>query len=117
MTDQDSTRRKFLKVLGLTAGAGLVSTGALAKIIDHQEIHKLNPEQQEFMLRYGQWMDEFIEVIAIQKTFPDDSVNNQKLMQLSDQAQIWQPQLTEYMKEESFALIYRASIEKMRNEI
>ncbi|HNP50116.1 MAG TPA: twin-arginine translocation signal domain-containing protein [Bacteroidia bacterium] len=117
MNETNSTRRSFLKLIGLTAGATITASGALAKIADHSEIHKLNPAQQEFMLRYGQWMDEFIEVIAIQKTFPDDSVNNQKLMQLSDQAQIWQPQLTEYMKEESFALIYRASIEKMRNEI
>lgn len=117
MTDQDSTRRKFLKILGITAGAGLVSTGALAKIIDHQAIHTLNPEQQEFMLRYGQWMDEFIEVIAIQKTFPDDVLNNKKMMELSDKAQEWQPKLTEYMKEESFALIYHASIDRMRKEI
>ena len=117
MNDAQSTRRKFLQLLGLTAGATIVSTGALAKIIDSQEIHKLNPEEQKFMLRYGQWMDEFIEVIAIQKKDPDNISNNHRMMQLSDQAKEWQPQLTTFLKDEKFALIYRASIERMTNDI
>lgn len=117
MDTNSASRRNFLKILGLSAGATIASTGALANVIAHREILKLNPEQQEFMLRYGKWMDEFIEVIAIQKTSPDDLENNKKMMVLTEQAQQWQPKLNEYMKDEKFALIYRGSIERMRNEI
>ncbi|MBK6447054.1 MAG: hypothetical protein IPF81_17650 [Bacteroidetes bacterium] len=68
------------------------------------------------MLRYGQWMDEFIEVIAIQK-----KRSRQYFEQPSDDASFdrkrMATQLTTFLKDEKFALIYRASIERMTNEI
>ena len=117
MSEQQSTRRKFLQILGLSAGATLAGTSVLAGVIDHSEIHRLNPEQQEFMLRYGKWMDDFIEVIRIQKKEPDNIENHKRMMVLTETAQPWQVQLTEYMKDEKFFLIYNASIERMKNEI
>ena len=114
---EQSTRRKFLQVLGLSAGATLASTGVLGSIVNHEEIHRLNPGQQEFMIRYGQWMDEFIEVIRIQKKEPDNLDNHKRMMALTETAQAWQVQLTEYMKDESFSLVYNVSIERMKSEI
>jgi hypothetical protein len=113
----EETRRKFLQFLGLSAGATLVSSSALAEVLKQEEIHKLNPEQQKFMVQYGKWMDEFIEVIRIKKNNPADIPNNKKMMSLTDQAEIWKPQLTEFMKDKTFALVYHASIERMKKEI
>jgi len=113
----EQSRRKFLQILGLSAGASIASTSVLGNIIDREEIHRLKPEQQEFMLKYGQWMDEFIEVIRFQKQHPENIDNHKKMMALTETAEKWQPQLTENMKEESFFLIYNASIEKMKREI
>ncbi len=81
------------------------------------EIKKLNPVQQEFMIKYGKWMDEFIEVIKIQKIEPGNSANKQKMIALTDMAEKMKPELSEYMKDANFALIYQASIARMRDEI
>jgi len=117
MTDNQSTRREFLKTLGLSAGATLAGSGVLAGIIDNEQIQRLNPEQQEFMIRYGKWMDDFIEVIRIQKKDPGNLENHNRMMALTDTADQWRPQLNEYMKDEKFSLIYQASIERMKKEI
>ncbi len=117
MSDQQTTRKRFLKFLGLSAGASLVSTTAMSAYIEPSEIRKLNPEQQEFMVNYGNWMDEFIEVIRVKKTDPDSVENNKKMVALTERSLEWKPQLTELMKDETFAFIYRTSIERMSKEI
>jgi hypothetical protein len=117
MSEEQSSRRNFLKFLGLSAGATLVSSSALAAFVDKKEILKLNPEQQEFMIRYGKWMDEFTEVIRIQKSQPDNLENQKKILPLSEKAERLQPELTEHMKDETFSIIYLASIERMSMEI
>ena len=117
MSEDQSSRKKFLQLLGLSAGAVLVSNSALAGIVNHEEILKLNPEQQEFMIRYGKWMDEFIEIIRIQKTEPDNIENHKKMIVLTEKAEEMQSKLTEYMQDKTFAMIYMVSIERMRKEI
>jgi hypothetical protein len=117
MSEKQSARRKFLKYLGLSAGATLVSTGALGSFLDAEEIKKLNPEQQEFMLRYGKWMDEFIEVIRTQKTNPANTENNRKMISLTERAEQFKPELSSLMKDKTFSIIYQASIERMSKEI
>jgi hypothetical protein len=117
MSEQQSSRRGFLKLLGLTAGATLASKNVFAAFIDKTEIRKLNPKQQEFMLRYGKWMDEFIEMIRVQKTDPDNITNLKKMVELSEKAEALQPELSEFMKDETFALIYHASIDRVSREI
>lgn len=110
------TRRRFLQFLGLSASASLVSVGALAGIVDDR-IKKLTPQQQAFMLRYEKWMDEYIEVIRTQKTDPQNKENMNKMLALTNQAETFKPELTEFMKDETFRLIYKASIERMTKEI
>jgi hypothetical protein len=64
--EEENSRRKFLKsriITAATAGTSLVSTNAFSAFINQAEVFKLNPKQQEFMLRYGKWMDGFIDVI------------------------------------------------------
>lgn len=112
-----STRRNFLQFFGLTAAASLISKNTWAGIAGEAEIRRLNPKQQSFMIGYGSWMDEFIEVIRIQKKYPDNKENNRKMIALTISAEKFKPELTEFMKDETFQLIYKASIERMSKEV
>jgi len=59
-----------MKNIGLAAGATILASSAQANPFDNAEVKKLNPKQQEFMLRYGKWMDDFTEVVRLQKVDP-----------------------------------------------
>lgn len=117
MSEESSSRRNFLKFLGLSAGATLVSTTAMASFVDKQDILKLNPEQQEFMIRYGKWMDELTEVARTQQADPDNLENQKKMMTLGEMAETLQPELTQHLKDQNFSVIYLASIERLSKEI
>lgn len=117
MSEIQSSRRSFLKILGVSVGATVASTTAFAGLIDYSEIQKMNPEQKEFMLTYEKWMDEFIEVIRTKKKEPGNLENHQKMMVLTERAAAWKPQLTEYMKDKTFAFIYQGAIERTTKEI
>ena len=69
------------------------------------------------MVRYGKWMDDFIEVIRIKKTDSGNKKNNKKMTALSENAEKFKPELNEFMKDETFRLIYMASIQWMSKEI
>lgn len=117
MSDLISSRRKFLKYLGLSTTATLTSNSAFATFIDKSEILLLNPEQQEFMLRYGKWMDEFVEMIKIQKSESESIENHQKMIKITNKVKELQPELAKFMKDKTFALIYQASIKRATVEI
>ena len=117
MPDKASSRRKFLQMLGLTAGASLLSTKAVAGFVDRKEILKLTAEQQEFMLRYEKWMDAFIDVIRVQRTKPEDTENNAKMIALTEQAETYKPELDAFMKDKKFSTIFQVSIARMSKEI
>lgn len=117
MSEKHSTRRNFLQFLGLFAGASVVSTIAFASIIDTNEIRKLNPRQQAFMIRYGKWMNEFIEVARIKNTDPGNNENNKMIATLAAFAEKFKPELNEFMKDETFRLIYKVSVERVTKEI
>lgn len=116
MTEK-TTRRNFLQLLGLTAGTALAGTNVLATGLDESEILQLNPEQQAFMHRYEQWMDEYIDVIRLSKSNPGDMNNRQQMISLTERAEAFKPELNEMMKDKTFSLIYRISIERMTREI
>jgi len=118
MDEYESTRRIFLRKLGLTVG-GVALAGAAksAKIVEEKIHFPLTPDQKEFMKKYDEWMDSFIEVIHQRKTHPDDLEINMRLMKLSEKAEAWQPQVNEFMKDENFARHYMIATEKMTNSI
>ncbi len=117
MTDYTSSRRRFLQKIGLVAGTTLLTTSAIAGFIDKEEIRKLNQKQQEFMVRYGSWMDEFIAVIREQKQKPGDLDNHNLMIALTEKSENMKPELSEHLKDETFALIFHASIKRMSDEI
>lgn len=117
MSETQSSRRSFLKILGVSVGATVASTTVFAGLIDHSEIQKLNPEQREFMLTYGKWMDEFIDAIRTKKKDPGNIDNHKKMKELTERVAAWKPKLTEYMKDKTFALIYQDAIARTTKEI
>ena len=118
MDEYESTRRRFLKKLGLTVGATITASSMLsATVLDKKENLQISSEQKEFMYEYEKWMDEFIVVINKQKADPDDYENNKKIVSLSEQAKTWQNKLLGYMQDQNFARHYMAATERMTLEI
>lgn len=119
MDAYEKTRRGFLKKLGLTIGATITSTALLSANIQEPEAElvRISPEQQAFMDRYEKWMDEFIEVIRVQKADPDNYENNKKIVELSETAKQWQNKLGIFMQDENFARYYMFKTQRMTLEI
>jgi len=114
MNGYDENRRKFLTKLGLTLGMTLTGT----KVMQGAETpspdkFSINAEQKEFMKNYERWMDDFIEVIKVQKKEPNDLENNKKIVALSEEAKLFQQQLIGYMGDENFARHYMVATERM----
>ena len=117
--EENNTRRKFFKsgiFTAATAGVAL-STNAFSAYFNQAEVLKLNPKQQEFILRYGKWMDDFIDIIRKKQAEPGNLEHQKVVMVLSQKAEGFKPELTEFLKDGTFAIIYQASIDKMSKEI
>jgi len=114
MDGYDENRRRFLTKLGLTLGVTLTGNDILQGS-NATAAHPLviTAEQEAFMLNYERWMDDFIEVIKIKKNEPDNLENNKKIVALSDEAKLFQHQLTEYMLDDNFARYYMVATERM----
>ena len=107
-----------MRKLGLTFGASMTASSMVsASIQESAKEIKISQEQAEFMEVYEEWMDEFIEVIKIQKRDPENHDNNRNIVKLSEQAKAWQTQLEGYMKEDNFARYYMVATERMTLEI
>ena len=119
MDAYEQTRLQFIRKLGLTIGAVVLpSTFKLTfGINENKDEFPLTEEQHSFIAQYEQWMDQFIPVIRRQKEEPEDYENNKKIVELSNQAKLWQPTLVKYMKEENFARHYLIISERMTKEI
>ena len=117
MDGYESTRREFLKKLGLIAGATAITasgvSGVAEIITDKKEKYKLTHEQSEFMLKYEIWLDQFHDMAKYQKIDPEHLENNKKLVALSEDAKNWQKQLIEFMKDENFARYYMITTERV----
>lgn len=106
-----------MKNFGLATGGAIIGSSALANKFTDEDIKKLNPEQQEFMDRYGKWMDDYAEAIRLQKKDPNN-VEYQSIMQaISLDAAKFKPELDIHMKDQSFLLIYLEAIKRVKNLI
>ena len=56
-------------------------------------------------------------MIRSKKTDAGNKENNKKMTALSENAEKFKPELNEFMKDETFRLIYMASIQRMTKEI
>ncbi len=118
MDGYEDKRRSFLRKLGFTLGATLTASSLIsANILDSSQDLSITPDQKAFMAGYEKWMDEFIEVIRIQKVDPENYENNKNIVLLSERAKKWQTQLHEYMTNDNFARYYMTATERMTLEI
>lgn len=118
MDGYENKRRDFLRKLGFTIGATLTATSVIsASIIETDKAMNISPEQMDFMNSYEKWMDEFIEVIRIQKADPENYENNKNIVVLSERSKKWQFKLHEYMTDENFARYFMKATERMTMEI
>ena len=112
------SRRNFLHKLGLTVGAAAVATTGISGSINHAEMNfGLTTEQLDFMTEYDKWMDDFIEVIRVQRKDSENLENNKKLVELTEISSKWQDTLATYMKDDNFAKYYMIVTERMTKEI
>ncbi len=114
MNGYDENRRRFLTKIGLTLGVSLTGTKVMQGENEHpSDAFAISPEQMVFMQNYERWMDDFIEVIKIQKKEPNNLENNKKIVALSEEAKVFQSQLIGYMSDDNFARYYMVSTERM----
>lgn len=118
MDGYEDNRRQFLRKLGFTLGGTLTASSLIsAKIIDIDNDINISLEQKTFMNSYEKWMDEFIEVIRIQKVDPENYENNKNIVLLSERSKKWQFKLHEYMSDDNFARYFMKATERMTLEI
>lgn len=114
MDGYEDKRRSFLRKLGFTLGATLTASSLIsANIIESSQEINITQDQKEFMNHYGKWMDEFIEVIKIQKIDPENIENNKNIVLLSERSKKWQTKLHGYMEDENFARYFMVASERM----
>lgn len=117
MSEKKSSRRNFLKVAGIAAGASVTGATAFAGLADDPGIQKLNPEQRTFMVEYEKWLNEFAEANRMKKKEPGNIENQNRMAALAERAAVWKPQLTEYMRDKNFALFWQSFTAHVTKEI
>lgn len=118
MNEYEESRRAFLTKLGMAIGASAVAGEKLsAKVLNEKTEFPLSADQQQLMDRYEDWMDEFIPVIKNFRANQEDAVAQKRIAELSEEAETWRAQLTNFMKDENFARYYMTATERMTKEI
>lgn len=118
MNEYEESRRVFLTKLGLSIGTTMVASAKLsATVLNNKTEFELTEDQQQLMDKYEKWMDKFIPVIKTNQTNKNDQVAKAGIVELSEEANNWQAQLIEYMKDDNFARYYMTVTEKMTKEI
>ena len=116
MEEEKPKRRDFIKMFGLTVGASVAGLNAMASF-PPEEIRELNASQREFMTRYGVWMDEYVELIKLQKLNPENTDIKKEIVAHAEAAEKFQAELREHMKDGTFSVIFKEAIKKVSSEI
>ncbi len=118
MNEYEESRRAFLTKLGMTIGASAIAGEKLsAKVLNKKAEFPLTIEQQKLMDQYEKWMDEYIPIIKDFRAKPNNSEVKKRIADLSEEAESWRIQLTEFMKDDNFARYYMAATERMTKVI
>lgn len=117
-TNYEESRRQFLAKLGLTVGSVAVGSAKIsATVLNRKEDFPLTIEQQKLMANYEVWMDKFIPAVQAQRANAEDLIAKAKIMELSREAEMWQPDLIEFMKDDNFARYYMTATERLTKEV
>jgi membrane-associated HD superfamily phosphohydrolase len=117
-TNYEESRRQFLAKLGLSVGAVAIGSAKLsATVLNDKTEFPLTESQQTLMQNYERWMDKFIPAVQAQRADQNDKNAKAKIMELSEEAESWRAELTEYMKDENFARYYMTATERLTKEV
>ena len=117
-TNYEESRRKFIAKLGLTVGTVAVGSAKLsATVLNDKMEFPLTGEQQKLMDKYEVWMDKFIPAVQAQRKNQEDLIAKARIMELSKEAETWQPELTKFMEDDNFARYYMAATERLTREV
>ena len=100
MSDNNQSRKDFLKRIGLSITGAALSVSAIA---GYNEDTGLIAEQKEFLNDYEQWLKEFHGYVKKRNKNPLDSENNKRLMKLSAESDKRKTRLELYMKDKKFS--------------
>lgn len=96
------SRKDFLKKMGL--GIGLAAAAPFNNVFaGHLNDENLTDTKKEFLTEYQEWLQEFNGFVSKRNENTLDKANNQRLMELSAEAEKRKPQLEQYMKDPKFA--------------
>jgi len=111
-----NNRRDFLKkaalvALGVTGGVVATQAGNVTNTVDlsDNEINLLN--------KFSTWVENFKEVTAIQKSDYENAANNVRMIQLTEEAELWQAELKEMLKNQAFQQEYLKIASVLAQEI
>lgn len=117
-TNYEESRRQFLAKLGLSIGAVAVGSAKLsATVLNNKAEFPLTKVQQELMDKYERWMDDMVPAVKAQRLNQEDLIAKARIMELSKEAENWQADLTEFMKDENFARYYMTATERLTKEV
>ena len=117
-TNYEESRREFLAKLGLTVGAVAVGSAKLsATVLNDKTDFPLTDDQQKLMDNYEVWMDNFIPAVQAQRANDEDLIAKARIMELSREAETWQSELIEFMKDDNFARYYMTATERLTKEV
>ncbi len=98
-------RRKFIQKLGVTVGAAaLLDSEAMASVGKMQASKEI--ERSEFLNHYENWVNQYIDVVEMEKSDKNNMANKHRIMELSHQAQDWQEKIAIYLNDDSFKQRY-----------
>lgn len=118
MSDYEESRRQFLLKLGLSVGTVAAGNAKLsATVINDKKEFPLTTSQQQLMENYEVWMDNFIPAVQAQRQNQEDLIAKARIMELSREAETWQTELIEYMKDDNFARYYMTATERLTKEV
>lgn len=111
------SRKDFIKKTALALGFASVATVGAFASQKEERIAKLPADQQQFIRLYKQWLNRFKTCAEIQKTEPNNVVNNKTLMKLADESRMWNGQLRHYMADPIFSAYFAKFTAKTTEQI
>jgi len=114
--ENNDSRRNFLKKIGMTLTAAATTTFA-AGAVKTSKFDKLSLEKQAFLKKYKIWIDNFKNVVNVQKVDPQHAANNEYMMKLSEEAENWKAELQSYLTDQDFAEEYLKLTVELTNKI
>lgn len=115
-----TNRRNFIKKAGLVFGATAL-VGSTEKLIsssslfDHSAL--ANEEQTQLLIRFENWVNEYIEVVEKEKIKNREFKDNQAITSLPSEIEKWMPEIKKHLGDKQFATEYLKVSNKLTQSI